>query len=78
MRSRRFPGSNITFTLPGGNEDNDLFAQVLEVEDGTMLLSCWEPNAAEREEIAAGARVNLFVWGNAHPPVAMTVGDVAA
>jgi hypothetical protein len=31
------------------------------------------PTEAEREAIAAGHNVELIVWGEAHPPVAMRV-----
>lgn len=62
-------------SLPGGNEDNDLFVQVIE-EDGRVpiFLSQWEPTKSERAKIANGERINLLVWGKQHPPVAMTVG----
>jgi hypothetical protein len=76
MRPRHTHYSNAVFSLPGGNEDNDLWAIRDVHEDGTPLLrSTWVPTAAERAAIAAGSNVELIIWGSAHPPVAMGTVD---
>jgi hypothetical protein len=74
MRPRRTHNSNCVFTLPEGNEDNDLWLQRANDADGsTILCSTWVPTPAERARIGDGANVELIVWGDAHPPVAMRV-----
>lgn len=64
------------FSLPGGNEDNDLFCERL-VDDGEVItISTWELDEDERRAVAAGARIELLVWGPGHPPVALRIeGD---
>jgi hypothetical protein len=38
--------------------------------------STWIPDDGERRAIVNGAPVVLRLWGNAHPPVKITVGDI--
>jgi hypothetical protein len=38
--------------------------------------SYWQPSAAEREAIAAGALVRFSVWGETHPPVYLGVDGI--
>lgn len=77
MRPRRTHESNMVFRLPGGTEDNDLFARA-DTDDGghPVLCSVWEPTPEERAAIAAGHNVQLIVWGDATPPVALATTDV--
>lgn len=72
MKPRRTVTSTKVFTLPGGNEDNDLW--VTEYEDdraGEIIGSTWVPTDAERTQIAAGANIELLIWGTGMPPVAL-------
>lgn len=75
MKPRRTHFSTTVFALPGGNEDNDLWVQVDQhaVDGSTLLRSTWEFDEEERRAIAAGANVELIVWGSGHPPVSMGV-----
>jgi hypothetical protein len=74
MRPRRTHDSNCVFSLEGGTEDNDLWLRKVRDQDGGIVLcSCWVPTDDERAQIAAGANVELIVWGEGHPPVAMRV-----
>jgi hypothetical protein len=74
MKPRRTILSNAVFSLPGGNEDNDLWVMRDEHADGSPLVrSCWVPDDEERKAIADGANIELIVWGAGHPPVAMGV-----
>lgn len=41
---------------------------------GPTMRSAWFPTPAEIDRINAGAPVELFVIGNVHPPVALSVG----
>jgi hypothetical protein len=76
VKPRRTVLSNAVFRLSGGNEDNDLWVRKMEHEDGSALIcSTWVPTDEERELIAAGANVELMVWGTGTPPVAMRLDD---
>lgn len=73
MKPRRTKMS-ICLELPGGNEDNYLWMEKTSDEDGNPVMATfWEPSEYEREAIANGGRVVLFVWGRRHPPVDMGV-----
>jgi hypothetical protein len=74
MKPRRTVYSNQVFRLPGGTEDNDLWVMRDQHTDGSPLIrSCWVPDDDERQAIAAGANIELIIWGGGHPPVAMGV-----
>lgn len=74
MRSRRTWFSNCVFRLPGGTEDNDLFVNQGHDGDGVPIIrSVWVPTEEERLALAAGAAVELVLWGTVQPPVAMNV-----
>lgn len=78
MRSRRANLANHCLQLPGGTEDNDLWARVdQDDKDRIVVVSTWEPSAEERGAIARGANVELVVWGTSHPPVAVAVSEEA-
>jgi hypothetical protein len=77
MKPRRTPYSNQVFRLVGGTEDNDLWTQLDESEDGTPLIrSTWQLDDDERQAIADGANVELIVWGTGTPPVLLQITDV--
>lgn len=60
------------FKLPGGTEENDLWVAVKEDEDSNpVLCSVWEPTQEERAAILDGANIELMVWGQGTPPVAV-------
>lgn len=42
---------------------------------GPVMTSAWEPTPDELALILKGAPVMLTVWGTAHPPVALHVGE---
>lgn len=72
MKPRRTHTSNQVYRLAGGNEDNDLWVHIDEAQ--STVSSVWELTAEDRALIAAGANVQLTVWGG-QPPVAMRVVD---
>lgn len=77
MRARRTHASNGVFALRGGNEDNDLWVQrAVDVNDNPVICSVWVPTPSERRRIARGENIELIVWGEGTPPVAMTVTKV--
>jgi hypothetical protein len=71
LRPRRTHDSNTVWRLAGGTEDNDLWAQNL--PDG-RVISTWVPTDEQRARIAAGANIDLCVWGG-QPPVALFLDD---
>lgn len=70
MKPVRTPDSNALFTLPGGNEDNYLYAQQTA---GGEVHSVWELTDPERLMLAGGGRVRLTIFGALVPPVILTV-----
>lgn len=74
MRSRRVPDSTTVFRLAGGNEDNDLWVKTGSTDGEPWLESVWDLDEDERTAIAAGATVELRVYGVGTPPVSLTVG----
>jgi hypothetical protein len=63
-----FPQANCTLGAPQGMEDECTSLRVY--RDKKLTVSCWQPGAAEREAIAAGKPVYLFVvLGGTQPPV---------
>lgn len=78
MKPRRTHHSDKVFRLPGGTEDNDLWATVYpaDANSGPALGSVWVPTDEERQAIADGENIELIVWGTGHPPVAMRTTDV--
>lgn len=75
MNTRRTHNSNFTFRLEGGTEDNDLW--VHRDEENGLITSTWVPTDEERVAIANGENIELIVWGQGHPPVALRTTTVA-
>lgn len=74
MKPRRTHYSNTVFSLMGGNEDNDLWLyRDTEDPNETLLRSCWVFSDEERQAIADGWNIELVIWGDQHPPVALGV-----
>lgn len=74
MKPIRTVDTNSVFKLRGGTEENDLPLSRIHHEDGSITnCSTWELTDEERQAIAAGANIDLFVWGFNHPPVSLAV-----
>lgn len=72
MKPRRTYTSVQVFRLQGGDEDNDLWVtRYAPAEGGPALGSTWVPTDKERQAIADGANVELLVFGDGQPPVAL-------
>lgn len=79
MKPIRTLNTNTVFKLPGGTEDNDLPLSRIRHEDNTVTMcSTWELTDEERVAIANGACIELYVWGEGHPPVTLAIssGDI--
>jgi hypothetical protein len=76
MRARRTPKSNKVFILEGGNEDNDLHVEIGEEDGIPTITSVWELTPEERQQITAGFNIELTVWGQGTPPVALRTTDI--
>lgn len=85
MKPVRTPDCDVTLTLPGGTDENDLPAQRIMVYDSDLgetendaklaFESLWLPDEAEARKLEAGAPVVLRVTGQQHPPVSLSVGN---
>lgn len=74
MKPRRTHTSDGVLRLIGGNEDSDLWYELVQDDNGNPAIeTIWEPNDIERKAIANGSSVRLIVWGTSHPPVAVGV-----
>ena len=71
LRPRRTHLSNQVFALPGGNEDNDLWVH----NDGESLRSTFVLTDEQRAAIFNGANIDLVIFGQVQPPVAMVLSD---
>lgn len=79
LSPRRFHSANNVWRLPGGNEDNDLWAMQYEVDDTIMGLttavtSVFVPTDEQRQAIADGQNISLTVLGG-QPPVMLHLTD---
>jgi hypothetical protein len=74
MRPRRTKHTDSVFSLPGGNEDNDLWVRRGSTDDTPWIESTWELDDEERAAIAAGGTIQLRTWGVGTPPLALYVG----
>lgn len=45
----------------------------VEVEGHPAMVSFWQPNASDLEALAKGGKIMLWVYGAAHPVVAVGV-----
>lgn len=71
LRPRRTWFTETVFRLPGGTEDNDLWVH----QDEATIRSVFVPTDEQRTAIAAGANLELIVWGGAQPPVAVRLNE---
>jgi hypothetical protein len=74
MRPVETPFTNVTLTLPDGTEENDLPAErAVDGLNRACFITTWKPDAFELAQLRRGAAVRLVVWGEGHPPVALSV-----
>lgn len=73
----RIPGATVMLGAPEGWDEriDGVACNVLPaIYDGQAFVSQWKPTPEEIAAIFAGAPIHLHVYGDAHPPVAVTVG----
>lgn len=82
MDLARIAGANHTFSPPPGWDEATmgpcpvLTLRLVKDSGGeTVAISAWKPTDAERELIAKGAPVLLYLWGDVHPRVAIHAGE---
>lgn len=78
MRPVKTPESNQNYELPGGTKDNDLPVEriVTPVKDNLSVVvvrSTWELDTDDLMLLARSHRIELSIWGEPIPPVAMAV-----
>lgn len=47
-----------------------------ESEIGRVMISAWFPTPDELAQLIAGESIKLWIYGNTHPVVSLTVGEV--
>lgn len=67
--------TNKTYVLLGGTRENDLPVEVGSEDGRPVIMSTWALTDEERASVAAGANIELTVWGSGQPPVALMVVD---
>ena len=74
MEPTDFAGANFTFTAPP-RMDNcvDLRVARFNTPLGSGFLSKWKPSLEEIAALNNGQHLNLIVYGDSHPPVALFV-----
>jgi len=79
LRPRRFHSANKVFRLQGGTEDNDLWAELAELDD-QVIGECWSstslyvPTDEQRQAIMDGANIALTLI-HSQPPVMLRLSD---
>lgn len=71
----RIYGATHAFKAPEGwdEQKNGRCGEIAVRRDGVMLQTAWEPTPFELQVLNAGGSVVLTVFGDALPPVALTV-----
>lgn len=77
MKGVRFPEANVDFSAPPGMEEQVYSLPVLiptpiRENELRQMISCWELEPGELEEIQRTGRIWLSVIGHIHPPVNIT------
>lgn len=81
MQPAPFPQSNMVLVAPDGhNESKPEDEKVGDAPAFTcpragVIVTCWEPSAAEYAEFMATGKVWLTVMGGAHPPVTLSTAS---
>ncbi len=73
MIPQRIQGANLRLTLADENVA-PLMARREEFENGTVMVTAWEPTPEEIQRLIAGAPVHLSLLADGHPPVRLDVG----
>lgn len=79
MKPIRTEETNVILELPGGTRANDLpVIRGKDHEDRQVWRSTWQPDPLELEHLIHGAPIQVDIWGDRHPPIAVRTGNVAA
>lgn len=75
MNAYRFPESNTVMRAPANMPDcADIHAFIGDTEKREpIVITAWKPTPEELVKINLGEPVYLFIWGQAMPPVALTM-----
>ena len=78
MRPEQHLSNNLVLGAPTGWSQDTLKCDPLAVTttstpQGNAFVSYWRPSKHELEQLIAGQRVQLWIFGDAHPPVAVQV-----
>ena len=78
MRFVQHPSNNRVLGAPKNWNQDQLECGALPVTDmriegQPVMVSFWSPDADDLRKLAAGGKIMLYVYGTAHPPVAIDV-----
>jgi hypothetical protein len=76
MKPIKTSTSNTVMKLPGGTDENDLPIEQIWEDGRTINISTWELSHEERRALLSGAVIELWLWGNGHPPVGLQVKGI--
>ena len=70
MQPKAFPEANRVLARPASMTAEECMS--LQVHDtGEAFVSCWQPSEEDRERIAAGGAIWVWVVGRGHPPIVL-------
>ena len=78
MDRTQHPSNNRVLGAPPGWDQKELPCSALPITDAQLdghqvMISFWQPDAAELAALNSGGKVSLCVFGFSHPPVAVGV-----
>lgn len=73
MKPIRTAQTNCTYLAPRGREPEICDLPCARIPASGVVVSVWQPTPEEREAIAKGYNVELYVWGEPIPPVGVGV-----
>ena len=80
MNKTQHPSNNCVLGAPKGWDQkvapcDALAVTRIEFHGQPAMVSFWIPTREEMKQLAAGAKVALWVIGEVHPPVALSVSE---
>lgn len=73
MKFHQHSTNNMMLGPPPGMTNCDKLPATMMTEPEVTIATFWRPTEEELEVIKRGGSVVLYVWGTAHPPVALGV-----
>lgn len=71
MKFHQHSTNNMLLGAPPGMQNCDTVPATMMTEPEPMIATFWRPTDSELEILKNRGSVVLYVWGTAHPPVAL-------